>query len=108
MQTDLAFPRLNIVQLCGNAWKKWRKRRARLAEFDNSGLAEIHHMARDLGTPASELRILVGHDEDAADLLQRRFARPPHRPGEDRTSCHARSATVLLTVRGQDPVRTRA
>jgi len=30
-------------------------------------------MARDLGTSVSELRILVGYDEDAADLLQRRL-----------------------------------
>ena len=36
MQTDLAFPRHKIVQLCGNAWKRWWKRRARLSEFDNS------------------------------------------------------------------------
>ena len=73
MQTDFALPRLNIVQLCGNAWKKWRNRRARLAEFDNFDTTEILHMARDLGTSASELRILAGHDEGAADLLNRRL-----------------------------------
>jgi hypothetical protein len=73
MQTDLAFPRFNIVQLCGDAWKKWRKRHARLAEIDNSDSAEMHHMARELGTSVSELRVLVGQDEGAADLLQRRL-----------------------------------
>ena len=33
----------------------------------------MQHMARDLGTSVSELRILAGLNEDAADLLHRRL-----------------------------------
>lgn len=73
MQNDHAFPRLNVVQMISDVWSNWQRRRARLVEFDNADPAELQHIARDLGTSASELRILAGHDEDAADLLQRRL-----------------------------------
>ena len=73
MQSVRAIPRLNVVQVVSGVWKNWQRRRARLAELDNSDPAEMQHMARDLGTSVSELRILTGHNEDAADLLQRRL-----------------------------------
>ena len=73
MPTDRAFPRFNVFQAFSEVWNNWQKRRSRLAEFDSSDPAEMQHMARDLGTSVSELRILAGHDEDAADLLQRRL-----------------------------------
>jgi hypothetical protein len=73
MQTDRAFSRLNVFQAFSEAWSNWQKRRSRLVEFDNSDPAELQHMARDLGTSVSELRILASHGEDAADLLQRRL-----------------------------------
>lgn len=73
MLTDRAFPRFNVFQAFSEVWNNWQRRRARLVEFDNSDPAEMQHMARDLGTSVSELRILAGHDKDAADLLQRRL-----------------------------------
>ena len=73
MQSDHAFPRLNVVQVVSGVWKNWQRRRARLAEFDNSDPVEMQHTARDLGTSVSELRILAGLNEDAADLLHRRL-----------------------------------
>ena len=73
MLTDRAFPRFSVFQAFSEVWNNWQKRRLRLAEFDNLDLAEMQRMARDLGTSVSELRLLAGHDEDAADLLQRRL-----------------------------------
>lgn len=69
----MSFPRLNVVQMFFDIWKNWQKRRARLAEFDNCDSAEMQRMALDLGTSVSELRILAGHDEDAAELVRRRL-----------------------------------
>jgi hypothetical protein len=73
MLTDRAFPPFKLFQAFSQVWNNWQKRRLRLAEFDNSDLAEMQHIARDLGTSVSELRILAGHEEDAADLLERRL-----------------------------------
>jgi len=73
MQTDRASFRFNVVHAVSEAWKKWQRRRARLAEFDHSDSAEMQQIARDLGTSVSELRILTGQDENAADLLLRRL-----------------------------------
>lgn len=73
MHTDRAVPCFNMVQAFSEVWKKWLRRRARLAEFDNSDPAEMQHVAQDLGTSVSELRILAGKDADAADLLLRRL-----------------------------------
>ena len=74
MPADLAFPRFNPVSVfLTNIWKKWQKRRARLATFDRSDGVEMQHMARDLGTSVSELWTLARYDEDAADLLQSRL-----------------------------------
>ena len=73
MRTDRAFPRFNSFQVVSEVWKNWLRRRARLAEFDNSDPAEMQHVAEDLGTSVSELRILAGQDQDAADLLLRRL-----------------------------------
>ena len=73
MSTDHAFPSRNVVQVFSEVWKNWLRRRARLAEFDNSDPTEMQHMAHDLGTSVSELRILAGQDGDAADLLLRRL-----------------------------------
>ncbi len=73
MHSDRALPRLNVVQMIIGFWNNWQRRRERLAEFDSSDSAEMQRMARDLGTSVSELRILAGHGEDAADLLQRRL-----------------------------------
>ena len=73
MLTDRAISRFNVFQAFSEGWNNWQKRRSRLVEFDNSDPTEMQHMARDLGTSVSELRILASHDEDAADLLQRRL-----------------------------------
>ncbi len=73
MRTDHASFRFNVVHAVSEAWKKWQKRRARLAEFDHSDSAEMQHIAHDLGASVSELRILAGQDENAADLLLRRL-----------------------------------
>lgn len=73
MPTDSTLPRFNVVQVFSDIWNKWQKRRARLVEFDHFDPAEMQRVARDLGVPVSELRILTGHDEHAADLLQRRL-----------------------------------
>jgi hypothetical protein len=66
-------PGYNVAQLFFGAWRNWQKRRARIAQFDNSDTAEMQHMAQDLGTSVSELRALARYDENAADLLQRRL-----------------------------------
>ena len=73
MRADLVSPRFNVVQLVADVWRNWRERRARLIEFDNSDSAEMQRVARDLGTSVSELRILIGRGEKAADLLRRRL-----------------------------------
>jgi len=62
-----------VFQAFSEVWSNWQKRRSRLVEFDNSDPAEMQHMARDLGTSVSELRILAGKGADAADLLLRRL-----------------------------------
>ncbi len=73
MLTDRASPRFSVFQAISKAWNKSQKRRLRLAEFDNSDSAEMQHIAQDLGTSVSELRILASQDEEAADLLGRRL-----------------------------------
>ena len=73
MLTDRTFPRFNLFQAFSEVWNNWQKRRSRLVEFDNFDPAEMQHLAQDLGTSVSELRILAGKDGDAADLLLRRL-----------------------------------
>ena len=73
MRTDRVSPRPSIVQFFADVWSNWYRRRTRLAEFDSTDLAEAQRIARELGTSVSELRILVGRGENAADLLRRRL-----------------------------------
>jgi hypothetical protein len=72
MQTG-RVPYLSPIQVFSDAWKNWRKRRARVADFDRMGAAEAQNVASDLCMSVSELRILAGRGEDAADLLQCRL-----------------------------------
>ena len=71
MQNDRALPR--PIQTITAFWNHFQKRCARLAEFDNCDSVQMLHIAQDLGTSVSELRILAGQDGDAADLLRRRL-----------------------------------
>lgn len=73
MWTDLASIRPTVWQFFANLWSNWHQRRGRLIEFDNFDSAEIRRIAQDLGTSVSELRVLAGYNEDAADLLRRRL-----------------------------------
>jgi len=57
----------------GYWFREWSRRRARLAELDGCGPAEVEHMARDLGMSRGELSVLAGKWPDSADLLSRRL-----------------------------------
>src|SRR5262245_6360184 len=57
----------------GSWFRAWSRRRARLAELDGCGPAEMEHMARDLGMSRGELSVLAGKWPDSADLLSRRL-----------------------------------
>ena len=57
----------------GRWFRAWSHRRARLAELDGCGPAEMEHMARDLGMSRGELSVLAGKWPDSADLLSRRL-----------------------------------
>ena len=57
----------------GYWFREWSRRRARLAELDGCGPAEVEHMARDLGMSQGELSVLAGKWPDSADLLSRRL-----------------------------------
>ena len=61
------------VQYFTSAWREWKARRARLAEFDRADPNELARVAGDLGTSPAELRRLVGRGPHAADLLVRRM-----------------------------------
>jgi len=73
MQTARGSHRPIIIQFFFDVWKNWHERRARLIAFDNSDSAEMQRIAQDLGTSVAELRVLVGHGADAAELLRRRL-----------------------------------
>ncbi len=73
MRAARAPSRLGLVQLFAEIWKNWLRRRARLFEFDRADPAELQRIARDLNVSTSELRELVGHNENSADLLRRRL-----------------------------------
>ena len=57
----------------GYWFREWSRRRARLAELDGCGPAEVEHMARDLGMSRGELSVLAGKWPDSTDLLSRRL-----------------------------------
>jgi hypothetical protein len=59
-------------QLAAAASAFWQ-RRAALDEIDRLGPQEARCLARDLGIPAADVRILAGKDSHAADLLYRRM-----------------------------------
>src|SRR5262245_16037202 len=54
-------------------WRRWRDRRAALAELATCS-SEVATIAQDLGVTPAELRVLAAKRPDAADLLSRRLA----------------------------------
>src|SRR5262245_59253276 len=54
-------------------WRRWRDRRAALAELATCS-SEVATIAQDLGVTPADLRVLAAKRPDAADLLSRRLA----------------------------------
>lgn len=54
-------------------WRRWRKQRATVEEFERLPSAEFERIAKELGMTASELRRVLGLGDKAADLLLRRM-----------------------------------
>ena len=63
-----------ITQALSERWKTWRANRTQAADLDCCGSTEIDRIARDLGLPADELKVLAGRDTSSADLLYVRLA----------------------------------
>jgi len=55
-------------------WRRRRRARSTVAEFESWGRADFERMAQDIGVSASDLRLLLSCGPDEADLLQRRMA----------------------------------
>jgi hypothetical protein len=64
---------IELMRLFGEAWKRFRTRRAALHELSHCDASELARVAQDLGITADDLRVLASRDKTAADLLYRRL-----------------------------------
>jgi hypothetical protein len=64
---------IELMHLFGEAWKRYRTRRAALYELSYCDASELARVAQDLGITADDLRLLASRDKTAADLLRRRL-----------------------------------
>ena len=64
---------IELMRLFGEAWKRYRTKRAALYELSYCNASELARVAQDLGITADDLRALASRDKTAADLLRRRL-----------------------------------
>jgi len=57
----------------GEAWRRYRRRRAAIAELQTLGRAELEHIVRDAGLTFGDVLELAKKSGDSADLLSRRI-----------------------------------
>ena len=73
MQTIASNSFVELTQRLIEASKSWVRRRTSINEVATLDSDELSCIAHELGISAAELRVLVNHDKNAADLLYRRM-----------------------------------
>ena len=68
-----AAPKTGILHSLADAWARYRKRRATIAELQALGHNELERMVQDAGVTYSDLLALAKRDGDSASLLYRRL-----------------------------------
>ena len=66
--------RWSVLSAVAQWWRRWTKARSDLFELESCDPDQVEGIARDLGMSVSELRVVVRHGRDGADLLRRRMA----------------------------------
>src|SRR5712691_11433588 len=66
--------RSSLAVTFGRWWRRWTRARSDLFELESCDPNEVERIAHDLGMRVSELRVVVSHGRDGADLLRRRMA----------------------------------
>src|ERR1700674_331071 len=64
----------SIVGAVAEWWRRWTRARSDLFELQSCGPDQVERIAQDLDMSVSELRVVVAHGRDGADLLRRRMA----------------------------------
>ncbi len=72
--TQLAVRKSGLFQSIADAFGRFQKRQARRAEFAALGSGEADRIAHDVGLSGTDLMALIEHDEDSADLMEKRLA----------------------------------
>jgi uncharacterized protein YjiS (DUF1127 family) len=71
--TSYAAPKTGILHSLADAWTRYRKRRAAIAELQALGHGELERMVQDAGVTFSDLLVLATQNTDSASLLYRRL-----------------------------------
>jgi hypothetical protein len=66
--------RWSVLSAVAQWWRRWTRARSNLFELDSCDPDQVERIARELGMSVSELRVVVRHGRDGADLLRRRMA----------------------------------
>jgi len=62
-----------LLSSLGEAWSRYRRRRAAIAELRALGHQELEHVVHDVGLTMSELNDLAPRPNDSAEFLYRRL-----------------------------------
>ncbi len=73
MTIQSASQSFGLFRSIGEAWNRYRKRRAAIAELQALGEGELGRMVRDAGLSFGEVQELAKQSGDAASLLYRRL-----------------------------------
>ncbi len=71
--TSYASSKTGILHSLADAWSRYRKRRAAVAELQALGHSELERMVQDAGVTFSDLLVLAKQNTDSASLLYRRL-----------------------------------
>jgi hypothetical protein len=62
------------IEAISRWWRDWMRKGSALSELKCCGEDEVERIAQDVGVTAAELRKLMSHGPEAAELLLRRMA----------------------------------